>query len=215
MLLQPALQEAFPRQPVSAALWALILLSAMYAIVGTGSGFYVAAAIVVVTLLAFSVSDSRASPDTLSWIYVGWLSIMIYAVAMILLDVLRARSISSDTVCGAICVYILLGLAWGILYALFELAEPGSFYFAPFVQIQPVGQSHERGMLQAMIVFSFVTLTTTGYGDIVPAMPSVRSVAVVEAATGQLYIAIMIARLVSLQIGGSSGGSGARNGDAP
>jgi hypothetical protein len=213
MLLQPALQEAFPGRPVSVILLALILFSAMYAIVGTGSGFYVAPAIVVATLLAFSISDSRASLDTLPWIYVGWLAVLIYAVAIVLLDVLRARSISSDTVCGAVCVYFLLGLTWGILYAILELANPGSFYFAPFVQIESVGRWREFEMLQALIGFSFVTPTTTGYGDIVPTMQSVRSVAVVEAATGQLYIAIMIARLVSLQVGGSSGGSGARHGD--
>jgi hypothetical protein len=90
---------------------------------------------------------------------------------------------------GAVAAYLLLGLAWASAYELVAALVPGSFSSA-----QTVAQ-HSRGW----IYFSFVTLTTVGYGDVTPVHPVARSLAMMEALTGQLYPAILLARLVSLQ----------------
>ncbi len=94
-----------------------------------------------------------------------------------------------DRVFGAIVLYLLLGLIWGVLYAALGAHSPDAF----------AGHPGADGGLTDWVYFSFVTLTTVGYGDITPVATSARSLAMLEALTGQLYPAIIIARLVSLQ----------------
>lgn len=95
----------------------------------------------------------------------------------------------SDRVFGAIVLYLLLGLIWGVMYAELDAHSPDAF----------AGHLGATDGLTDWIYFSFVTLTTVGYGDITPVATSARSLAMLEALTGQLYPAIIIARLVSLQ----------------
>ena len=94
-----------------------------------------------------------------------------------------------DRVFGAIVLYLLLGLIWGVMYAVLGAHSPDAF----------AGHPGAGGALTDWVYFSFVTLTTVGYGDITPVATSARSLAMLEALTGQLYPAIIIARLVSLQ----------------
>jgi hypothetical protein len=94
-----------------------------------------------------------------------------------------------DRVFGAIVLYLLLGLIWGVTYAAIGAHAPGSFAGHP---------GADRGLAD-WVYFSFVTLTTVGYGDITPVATGARSLAMLEALVGQLYPAIIIARLVSLQ----------------
>ncbi len=84
-------------------------------------------------------------------------------------------------------MYLLLGFIWAHAYELVALWHPGAFAGAV------------DGSLP-WTYYSFVTLTTVGYGDITPVHPLARAVAVLEALTGQLYLAIMLARLVSLEL---------------
>jgi hypothetical protein len=94
---------------------------------------------------------------------------------------------------GGIAAYPLLGVAWAEAFALLEALRPGSFSGA-------VGLA-EGG--RGWFYFSFVTLTTVGYGDILPVHPAARSLAMLEAVTGPLYNAILLARLVPLAMPGA------------
>ncbi|HEY5310243.1 MAG TPA: potassium channel family protein [Casimicrobiaceae bacterium] len=95
-----------------------------------------------------------------------------------------------DRVFGAIVLYLLLGLIWAVAYNAIETHVPGSF----------TGRAAEASSLADWAYFSFVTLTTVGYGDIAPVSQGARSMAILEALVGQLYPAVIIARLVSLQV---------------
>jgi hypothetical protein len=105
--------------------------------------------------------------------------------------VFRSGGINIYRIYGAIAVYLLLGILWGEFYILIYLLEPGSFYFDPATQCgePPISE---------LIYFSFTTLTTVGFGDIVPVHPVARSMATLEALAGQLYPAVLLARLVTL-----------------
>jgi ion channel len=103
--------------------------------------------------------------------------------------VLRPGRISRRRIEGAIAVYLLLGFTWAQAYELVTLWHPGAF----------AGAVDASGS-QPWTYYSFVTLTTMGYGDIMPVHPLARALAVLEALTGQLYLAILLARLVSLGI---------------
>jgi len=97
----------------------------------------------------------------------------------------------SDRVFGALVLYLLLGVLWAVAYQLVERLSPGAFS----------GHTDESGTLAQWAYFSFVTLTTVGYGDMTPVALGARSLAMLEALVGQLYPAVIIARLVSLQVG--------------
>ncbi len=99
-------------------------------------------------------------------------------------------TVTADRVVGAIVLYLLLGIIWAAAYDLVALHVADAFS-----GVAPTGSGPQR-----WLYFSFVTLTTVGYGDIVPVAPAARSLAALEALVGQLYPAIILARLVSLQI---------------
>jgi hypothetical protein len=109
-------------------------------------------------------------------------------IMMTLAQVFREGPVTIHRVQGAIAVYLLLGLAWAASYELLVLMRPGAF----------TGAGVDLDTPRSWIYYSFVTLTTVGYGDITPVHPLARSLAVFEALTGQLFPAILLARLVSL-----------------
>jgi hypothetical protein len=113
---------------------------------------------------------------------------------VVLAQVFRAGPVNRHRIMGAIAVYLLLGLAWGEAYEALWLVNAGSFSLGPSATVVP----------HHWMYFSFVTLTTVGYGDITPVSALARSLAILEALTGQLYPAILLARLVALEVGASS-----------
>ena len=95
---------------------------------------------------------------------------------------------------------MLVGLAWAFLFSLLEVLQPGSFNL-PELSAEPLDlAAMEVRRLSVFMYYSLVTLTTLGYGDITPVTPLARNLAAFEAVMGQLYIAILVARLVGLHI---------------
>lgn len=103
-------------------------------------------------------------------------------------SVLRAGIVTRHQIQGAIAAFLLLGLAWASAYEFVALRDPLAF--------------RGLGATEAMewTYYSFVTLTTVGYGDITPVSPAARSLAIAEAVTGLMYVAILISRLVALSL---------------
>jgi hypothetical protein len=129
----------------------------------------------------------------------SWLVVLLTtAVMSILGHVMRAKKIDMDEIAGAISVYLLFGVLCALLYSLINYVDPDSFQMAVVDPPENARSGFERyGDFQ---YFSFVTMSTLGYGDIGPVSPIARSLAWIQAVTGQLYIAILIARLVGLNI---------------
>lgn len=109
-------------------------------------------------------------------------------------SVLTARELTWDTVFGAICGYLLLGVAWALIYSTIHAANPESFQLGDAIrpQLEQPGQSRN-----VFVYYSFVTLTTVGYGDISPLSLTTRTLSWAEAVIGQMYLAVLIAGLVS------------------
>lgn len=114
----------------------------------------------------------------------------------ILADVLRPGPVTADKIYGAVCVYFLVGYAWAFCYAILEQIEPGSFSGPA----ESGAVSEYVARVIRMRYFSFVTLTTVGFGDIVPRSNAARTFATLEAVMGQIYLAVLVARLVGLHI---------------
>jgi hypothetical protein len=112
-------------------------------------------------------------------------------VAVTLKQVFRPGPITMHRVRGAVAVYLLLSLMWAYGYRLVDVHIPGALHF------NTLPTAHE-GPMARYVYFSLATLTTLGYGDIIPVHPVARSLAVCEGLVGQLYPAILIAGLVGM-----------------
>lgn len=115
---------------------------------------------------------------------------MVFVTAVILRSVVAAAQVTMETLYGSIAGYVLLGLTWGGVFFLINTIRPAAFHstIAPGTAIS----------WPDFMFFSFVTLTTIGYGDIVPVSAMAKSIVILEAVTGIMYPAVMIARLVAL-----------------
>ncbi len=125
-----------------------------------------------------------------------------YTGVQLLRFILRARKVDSEVLCAAISVYLLAALLWAEFYLLVDIAKPGSFAFT-----SAAPGAHPLTRFNA-VYFSFATLTTSAFGDIVPISRYARTLAYLESVTGVLYIAVLISRLVSLYQRPETGAAG-------
>jgi len=116
-----------------------------------------------------------------------------YITALILSDVFRrTAAVSADTICGALAAYLLIGVAWSFAYALLDQLVPGSF--------EGLRAPTAGGGYDEYLGYSFVTLTTLGYGNVVPGNAKADALASAEAIVGQVYLTVLVARLVALNL---------------
>ncbi len=116
--------------------------------------------------------------------------ILVLSVIIIFLQrIFRERVVSTDTILGGITVYFLFGILWTIFYRILLLLHPAA-----------ISVTDPHFPMNELLYFSFITLMTVGYGDIVPLIPIARNLAILEAFTGQLYLAIFISRLVGIHL---------------
>jgi hypothetical protein len=115
--------------------------------------------------------------------------------ALIVKSLFGPAGLSSDSILGAICGYLFLGLGWAVIYSMIEHVQPGSFALSE--ALTPLS-TNGRPRSDVLIYYSFITLTTVGYGDIVPLTPLTRTCAWIEAVFGQFYLAVVVAGIVSM-----------------
>ncbi len=121
----------------------------------------------------------------------SWTLLAIVIIAFVLLtQVFRAGPVTHLRIQGAIAVYLLFGVGWAHAYHIAATLQPGSFNYS----------AGELSTVGDWAYYSFVTLTTVGYGDITPVRQVARNLAIGEALAGQLYLAVMIARLVAMEV---------------
>jgi hypothetical protein len=104
---------------------------------------------------------------------------------------LATPRVTADTIYGALSIYMILGVLWTFAYTLLENLEPGSFNY---------NGSIASATFDRFIGFSFITLTTLGYGNVVPTNPRADALTALEAVVGQVYLTVLLARLVALQL---------------
>ena len=111
-----------------------------------------------------------------------------FFIVILLLTVFEAHEITTDVIYAAIAGYLIIGLMWAFVFEILENFFPGSFNMS------------QDFTTQTYTYFSFVTLTTLGYGDIAPLTVQARSFAFIEAVIGHFYLTVLIARLVGIHI---------------
>jgi tryptophan-rich sensory protein len=183
----PSLQGGLLGYSLLIIFYTAVVLSGVYAVDYSKRGLMVAVSLaLLVTIATWSAPFVASQPFTTATL-VFIILFLLFVARTIVAHLLRSKTITGNELCGAMSVYIILGIVWAVLYILVEQVAPSSFEM-------------KSGTLDngTFMYFSFSTLTTMGYGDIIPVNRFVRVATILEAMTGVLYVAILIARLVSV-----------------
>lgn len=129
------------------------------------------------------------------------LALLCHATWTILRTLLAPNSVDFETICASLSAYLLIGLIWSVAYSSLAVVDPAAFRLPGADETMRLG----RGGAVNPLYFSFVTLTTLGYGDIVPVSPTARTLAVLEAVVGQLLLVVLVARLIGLNVAQAAG----------
>jgi hypothetical protein len=190
--------------PVVEALLFIAVLAAVVISVSTGrASKFIALGLGVPTALFIVLqffADSTWITAARRLCAVGFLS---YAIITMLRYILSTQLVTTNTVFASLCIYMLLGLLWALCYSIIDHLNPAAFRSSVRTDESAFLLRIGSGGSTAVLYFSFATLTTLGYGDIVPVSPLARTLASLEAITGQLYLAVLVARLVGLHIAAS------------
>jgi hypothetical protein len=131
---------------------------------------------------------------------ISWLVFIAYVTWSELRSVLKQKEVTGETIAMSISVYLLLGFTWGLFYIVIFQLQPNAFSFGGSANLASGGPAELQPLFPIFIYFSLTTLSTIGFGDIVPLTLQARYSAVAEGIMGQFYLAILVARLVSLQM---------------
>lgn len=177
------------------ALWVAILITSVYAASQDRKHVFIGCFLLLPGFIGHFLTSSGVAraldqnPHLLS------LPLYIFVIWTMLHHLMRVKWVTGDILCGAASVYILTGIAWVPLYIMVENTVPGSF------SLPPDANSELGGIWDDFVYFSFTTLTTLGYGDISPRSAPARSLTNLEALNGVLYIAVLMSKLVALNVG--------------
>jgi hypothetical protein len=171
--------------------------------------------ILILILAVYSCADSKlhvvlaailATPVLVRLVHPSWLVdevtlsfnalFIAFVIYELLTRIFNTYRVTTDIIFAAISVYILIGIFWGFMYTLLEVFWPGSF----ILPASSMGEGVYGHFGQDLIYYSFVSLTTLGYGDITSVSKPAQYLSVSEAVTGQIYLTVLVARLVSMQL---------------
>ena len=172
-----------------------ILCTSLYAVEKTTkhfAGFMIFGGIAILgNVFGYLVPGQEADviAASISFTFMVWVILLLFSY------IFSNRNVTMNTIMGAACLYILIGVAFGFLYLIVDYIVPHSFHTAFVSRYQGV-----EDLLDRFLYYSFVTLTTLGYGDITPTSQPARYLSVIEALISQLYLTILLARLVGLHL---------------
>lgn len=178
-------------------LFALVLVASLYLVAAEKTRLTIGIALAAPVLLTHWSFGLLPEIVRLNMNGMFQIIFLLYVSRQIFVYLFRARKIELSVIYAALCLYLMLGIIWVFAYFLVEINAPGAISLSSeidFVTLNP------RDLLAELIYFSFVTITTLGYGDITPVSRVAQSLAIIQALVGQIYIAIIIARIVGMQI---------------
>ena len=188
----PFVEEIKGGDIIVSVLLSLVLISAVLAVANRGRTLVVAVLLMVPAIAGRWINHFRPDLVPPAVFLVSGLVLVAFVVFNLLSFILRAPSVNAEVLCASISAYLMLGLIWTMAYWLVDQLTPGGA-FSFNTNAGPRSINGFNGFY-----FSFITLSTVGFGDITPVSRMARWLAAMEAMTGLLYVAVLIARLVSM-----------------
>ena len=174
----------------------LVLISSLYLVTEKKTALFFGSFLALATILTawseglFHIPNRSIILTIIYLVFFSYISVFLFAF------IVNCKTASSDIIFSAMCLYIFIANIWMFIYALIFLIKPESFSLSQHIDINPESDFHT--VLNTFSYYSFVTITSVGYGDIVPTNPVARAWVSVEAVIGQLYLAVILAKLVGL-----------------
>ena len=188
----PFLEDIEGGELILSILFSLVLLSAVLAVAERKRVLVIAVVLAIPAIAGRWINHFRPDLIPPPVFLVAGLVLITFVIAHLLRFILRAPSVSTEVLCASISAYLMLGLMWTMAYWLVDQLTPGgAFSFNTNAGTRSINGFNG-------FYFSFITLSTVGYGDITPVSRIARWLAAMEAMTGLLYVAVLIARLVAL-----------------
>ena len=188
----PFVEELEGGHVILSVLFSLVLLAGVFAVANRKRSLAIALVLAIPAIAARWINQLRPDLVHPPVFLVCSLVLLAFVIGHLLHFVLRAPVVNVEVLCGSIAAYLMLGLMWTVAYWLVDQLTPGG----AFAFNTNRGAQSMNGFTG--FYFSFITLSTVGYGDITPVSQAARWLAAMEAMTGLLYVAVLIARLVSL-----------------
>ena len=188
----PFVEEVKGGDIIVSILLSLVLISAVLAVSNRRRTLVIALLLAIPTVASRWINHFRPHLLPPAIFLIGGLLLVAFVVVHLMRFVLRAPSVSLEVLCASVSAYLMLGLLWTIAYWLVSEINPTAFALNT-----TTGTKESMHGFNAFY-FSFITLSTVGYGDITPVSKVARMLAALEAMTGLLYVAVLIARLVAL-----------------
>lgn len=200
LALFPFFNQTLISQMLFNIFFSLILVAALYTASETKVRFVIGLSFLIPSLVTRWVTYFSDHSFGIILNMVATLIFLCFIIFFLSRSVFSARKISINMIYGTTCIYIVLGVAWGELFALIDFFNPEAFSGIPAHSLIQGSLTHLTFRFENLLYYSFVTLTTLGYGDITPLFPGVKFLSILEAITGQIYIATSIARAVGLYL---------------
>ena len=188
----PFVEELEGGHLILSVLFSLVLLAAVFAVADRKRTLAIAVVLAVPAITARWINQFQPDLVHPAVFLVCALLLLAFVIANLLRFSLRAPVVTVEVLCASISAYLMLGLMWTVAYWLVDQVTPGGAFSFNTSR----GSQSMNGFTG--FYFSFITLSTVGYGDITPVSQAARWLAAMEAMTGLLYVAVLIARLVSL-----------------
>jgi hypothetical protein len=188
----PLVDEFIAGELIESILITIVLLSAVVAVGGKRRSLAIGLMLVAPAVAAKWLEHAWPQYVPRQVSQISAMLFLSYVTFRLLHYILSAPQVDSEVICAAIAVYLIVGLIWAFAYILVASLNPHAFSSS---------NPNEQMVRFQALYFSFITLTTTGYGDIVPVSKIARLLAMTEAVAGMFYTTILIARLVALYAG--------------
>ncbi len=187
-------------QSVTVLIFALILISALRIIDSKQRSRPVLSILALLVLVLLATAMLTDSTSLMTAFYALNLLFLATVAVLTIARLMGSRSADYETIAASLCGYILLIMLWANTYSLIDSVAANSFTYA--LAAPETGQLMRFGFGDASLslYYSFVTMTTLGYGDVLPVTAMARVLAATQAFVGQVYIAVLVARLVGLEI---------------
>jgi voltage-gated potassium channel len=188
----PFVEELEGGHFILSLLFSLVLIAAVFAVANRKRSLVIALVLAIPAITARWINQLRPDLVHPTVFLVCALVLLAFVIGHLLYFVLRAPVVNVEVLCASIAAYLMLGLTWTVAYWLVDQLTPGGAF-----SFNTTRGAHSMNGFTGFY-FSFITLSTVGYGDITPVSQAARWLAAMEAMTGLLYVAVLIARLVSL-----------------
>lgn len=192
LIAAPFVEEVEGGHFILSVLFSLVLIAAVFAVANRKRSLVIALALAIPAIVARWINQLRPDLVHPAVFLVFALVLLAFVIGHLLYFVLHAPVVNVEVLCASIAAYLMLGLTWTVAYWLVDQVTPGGAF-----SFNTDRGSHSMNGFTGFY-FSFITLSTVGYGDVTPVSQAARLLAAMEAMTGSLYVAVLIARLVSL-----------------